>query len=489
MSRLRAASALLLLFTPGCSLLKSGYELVTLDSAQLRERELQRVAKDWCQTIRASQVLPVYPLTEDLEVGDMFLVTRTVNEQDKEWEERGYLSFDRHVGRLQALDYAGFYGGTWGIGTNTNTPHHWQFPKSPHDQSSLTDWAMAPGAFFPSYTFSVSKGSGAQLAIPVQAVPVGMSLMSSQSATGTVLLSDARTYGLPLDQLTSRAKLWVANAEHQALLNAVRPVEKDGHRSRAWLRVVNRVYLIGAIDVSLVNTDTAALGLDAGADPPQIKLLDTAGSPDDFTKALKAVNDSLAAPAPAGESASTIPGTLPGLPGGVPAPSASVRLSQASRRSITAKETFTRPLVVGYLGFDFPITDNGELGAPSTTLSVVSQAPSVEGTSLGKFTADQIGVDVEYRSIAQRAAARPDQAEKIYQRAAALLGDDFATKYASTRAANLDKTWVGARDAFTATSGHLSMDRPKLTPLEASRLILDALQQARHDVLATEGAP
>lgn len=41
----------------GCSLLSRDPSI---------EEELERVAKDWCMTIRASQVLCTYPLTEDL---------------------------------------------------------------------------------------------------------------------------------------------------------------------------------------------------------------------------------------------------------------------------------------------------------------------------------------------------------------------------------------------------------------------------------------
>ncbi len=36
--------------------------------------QLARVAKDWSLGIRASQIIPVYPLTEDLQPGDVFLV-------------------------------------------------------------------------------------------------------------------------------------------------------------------------------------------------------------------------------------------------------------------------------------------------------------------------------------------------------------------------------------------------------------------------------
>lgn len=34
-----------------------------------KDKELEQVAKDWSMTIRASQVIPVFPLTEDLQPG------------------------------------------------------------------------------------------------------------------------------------------------------------------------------------------------------------------------------------------------------------------------------------------------------------------------------------------------------------------------------------------------------------------------------------
>ena len=38
-----------------------------------KQRALERVARDWCLTIRASQIIPVYPLDEDIQVGDVFV--------------------------------------------------------------------------------------------------------------------------------------------------------------------------------------------------------------------------------------------------------------------------------------------------------------------------------------------------------------------------------------------------------------------------------
>ena len=51
-----------------------GLSVGLLCGCRTTESQLARVAKDWCLTIRSSQVLPVYPLTEDLQPGDVFAV-------------------------------------------------------------------------------------------------------------------------------------------------------------------------------------------------------------------------------------------------------------------------------------------------------------------------------------------------------------------------------------------------------------------------------
>ena len=56
-----------------------------------KDQELEQVAKDWSMTIRASQVIPVYPLTEDLQPGDVFLVQVPVEQQQQVYKEKGFL--------------------------------------------------------------------------------------------------------------------------------------------------------------------------------------------------------------------------------------------------------------------------------------------------------------------------------------------------------------------------------------------------------------
>ena len=47
----------------------------------LRNEQLESVAKDWALVIRASQVIPVYPLSEDLQPGDVQLTAAQLTQR------------------------------------------------------------------------------------------------------------------------------------------------------------------------------------------------------------------------------------------------------------------------------------------------------------------------------------------------------------------------------------------------------------------------
>ena len=158
-----------------------------------RRQHLERVAKDWCLTIRASQVIPVYPLTEDLQPGDVFLVQTPVEEQVEVYEDKGFLPLEQMLVRLQPGEYRDFYLRSHGIGDKANTPHHWKFPA---EAEKNTDWPSAPWASFPTYGFTVSTGAGLKLAVPLDGVPVAMSLLGVSSAHGSMAIKDVWHGGL-----------------------------------------------------------------------------------------------------------------------------------------------------------------------------------------------------------------------------------------------------------------------------------------------------
>ncbi len=185
--------------------------------------QLESVAKDWCLVIRASQVIPVYPLTEDLVPGDVFVVETPIQNQQQQYKEKGFLPLDRHAARLDGLSYTDFYAARYfddryarGIpharesadaAPKVANPDH--ADDAPKGGANTTPQPLdAPRAAFPTYSFDVSSGGGFQLALPVQRVPIGLSLMQADSATGSIALSDAHTYGLSASELLPKLESW-----------------------------------------------------------------------------------------------------------------------------------------------------------------------------------------------------------------------------------------------------------------------------------------
>ncbi len=225
-----------------------------------RRAQLHRVAKDWCETIRASQVIAVYPLTQDIQPGDVFLVQTPIDKQQDIYREDGFLPLDNHLARIHPDGYLDFYGHSFIDPANP--------PVLPKDWLEKA-WKDAPSAAFPSYSFTATRGGGLNLALPVSGVPVGLSLLGTQSASGTVSLKDARTIGVDSESLyTHLVRDWASsdNLERRYFLESfgVQP----GERPRNFLRVVTRVYLLGAIDVQLNDARSVSAGADAGVPRP-----------------------------------------------------------------------------------------------------------------------------------------------------------------------------------------------------------------------------
>ena len=176
--------------------------LTGCDAYQKRE-QLEAVARDWCYTIRASQVIPVYPLTEDVQPGDVFLVQLPIERQQELYKKKGFLPLDYHIGRLDPA-YVDFYGHSFFDRSQPPLlPRDWIRPSG-----TVKSWDPAPNASFPSYSFSVKRGAGMNVAFPVQGIPIGLSLIGSDAADGSVSISEAHTLGVDIISLYDQLKVW-----------------------------------------------------------------------------------------------------------------------------------------------------------------------------------------------------------------------------------------------------------------------------------------
>ncbi len=319
----------------------------------LRRKELESVAKGWCETIRASQVIPVYPLTADLKPGDVFLVQTPIASQAQVYRDRGFLPLDDHQTRLDDPGYGSEYfdgyfedpykGLKHKFPSKTGKPLAGEHPGE--DARAALSEAEAPRAAFPTYTFKVRTGQSGGLALPIKGVPVGLNFLNSQSADGSVTIADARTYGGNESVLLKGLRTW-AEQNRLTLSETVRQMPNEP----VYLRVVTRVYLTGSVVVSLSRAGAGGVSGSVG-NPPEIpKLKDDKGNPiTDYQGLLNALNTP-----PKGVKAMAEAG-------------GAFQFLAASESSVTMSESFDTLLVIGYLGFDVPVFEGGELGAPVPT--------------------------------------------------------------------------------------------------------------------------
>lgn len=326
----------------------------------LRNEQLEKVAKDWALVIRSSQAIPVYPLTEDLQPGDVLLVSTPIEEQIILYKDKGFLPLDQHLIRLYTKDFYNFYNARYGIkDENTMPPAQWQTPTG----SNNHNWGIAPHVAFPTYQFEVRTGSGLNLAIPIQGIPFALGLMNSGRASGTVTIADAYTFGLDNFHLEKMVREWAL--QNRNLLRKYEPEDDKiykGNKKYQFLRVISRVYVTGRVNVTLNNDEATSGEAAAGADRPlNLMGIKKDATLENYNNAITAINKLLTEQAP-----------------GIKA-----KIATASSRSVTLDQSFDRPLVIGYIGFDMPILKGGRLGAPISTLSQLTETIILPQTQMG----------------------------------------------------------------------------------------------------------
>ena len=377
--------------------------------ATSKKAQLEHVAKDWCLTLRASQIIPLYPLTEDIQPGDVFLVQVPIDRQQKTYEDKGFLPLDNHLARIDPDGYTNFYDHSFfGPNQAPKLPREWMRPTT----EKVLPWQSAPHAAFPTYSFSVRRGGGLNLAVPVQGVPVGLSLLGSDAAYGSVSIRNASTLGVDTVSLYRQLRVWA-----RARTNFLESFAPSGKETN-YVRIVTRVYLTGQMDVELRDASSRSAGLDVGVAKPvnllfpelassKSNVIETVAS--NYTNGWGILSSLL-------EKATSATDKF--------APGGSLRLMAASARTIALQETFDPPLTLGYLGFDCAILDKGELGPPIPTHARLDPKAKLQHARVQQFKTDQDQQIDSYHAIkADYDSATSERQGKIRQLARGLKLD------------------------------------------------------------------
>lgn len=368
--------------------------LLTGCAESLRNKQLEKVAKDWSLVIRASQIIPVYPLSEDLQPGDVLLVDTPIEDQVQLYKDKGFLPLDQLQKRLNpTTDYCRFYLDRYETAGGRVPPAQWQIVND-----GKVQWDRAPHAAFPTYQFEVNTGSGMNLAIPIQGVPVALGLMHTGKAYGTVTIKDAYTFGLDNATLLPMIEEWAA-ANRNRLRGCQPRTDDKGKKHYRFLRVVSRVYVADKMEVTLTNAQGTSGEGGAGADlPVNLPAITDGTTAQNYTNALQALNTSLT-------------NQIPGF---------KARFTTASSRSVTMHEDFSRPLVIGYVGFDLPILEGGRLGVPISTLEQLTATPATPETVGGNLYR-LAAVELLHGELLRLEGAEADQIKADLDRLDALL--------------------------------------------------------------------
>ena len=320
--------------------------------------QLEKVAKDWSLTIRASQIIPVYPLRADFQPGDVFLVSTSIKDQVSLYEQKGFLPTEQLVVRLSDLPYEDFYKKSYFEGEYDKAPHEYPIrTTSPPQGGGNGELKVpAPRAAFPTYNFTVDRSKGLKLALPISGVPLGLGYIDAKTAVGTVAINDAYTYGIDGETAYRKLKEWHEN--DPKIAKTLREMARNLD-SEIYLRFVTRVYMAGGVSVSLASTKSQSGGVDGGQAPKVMlqSLLPSEAGKITIEEAKKVYDSSL--------TALSEPFNKGKAGGGL-------RFTHLGHRSISLEETFESPLVIGFVGFDVKVSKDGRISVPIPSFSVLS---------------------------------------------------------------------------------------------------------------------
>jgi hypothetical protein len=391
--------------------------------AGIQARQSQeRVAKDWCESIRANQILCTYPMTEDLRPGDVFLVQVPIKDQVQLYREKGFLSLDDHRGRLAVPFDRMYFDGYFED----------EFGAVPHAERN------APRAAFPTYTFQATSSGGVSLAIPVQGVPIGLGFLAADEVAGTVTIADASTYATDAQSLYAALKRW---AEQDAVRLMLSDTLRQSGNDYLILRVVSRVYLTGGVVVQLTRAGSRGGQAQVGAAQPPSAGEVSAEASESQTAVLEALNN----------QAQSLGKLMPG--------SGAVQFASASFSGVTLSETFDKPLVIGYLAWDVPVYAGGVLGAPIPTFESLEGRGQTPITRTDRLSLEQARYKVAEAALEALAGKDSAQALKVAQTTAKTLdAKEFAEASAKLAAAERARL-EGQRDWETLAKQALTTYR------------------------------
>ncbi len=365
--------------------------IVLVFAASCAEIPRGYAAREWSLALREMQIVPVFPPREDVQIGDVYLVTademQTLESVDTASGKSGFLPIGVQ------LDH---------VNLNTQLAAYYNaraaFPATVLDRTDLTSapqptnpagvWTGGDATRlrlvgFPEFlSATYSKGDLSAL-IPVEAVQVGLAAGFTKNKKVKVSIPVAESCGLPVATVLARYQAADGRKTHVDDLakKMFAPLMSDSTKGQAvgYIRLITEVYYARVIDVSVYDSKSrggqlnvklpvpeglpaARSGAGAGAGGG------AAGGDATPTSTEVSMTPQQAAEELNKQLAASLASSTPGV---------NLKFVSAAEGSVSLRRTYERPIAIGYRGVVFPIVHVEDVR--SAGLAIGSPMPEGRG--------------------------------------------------------------------------------------------------------------
>lgn len=315
----------------------------------------ESVARQWYLALRSQQVIPAYPISSDVAVGDVLLSDPTEQwfRESVAFNLDGFMSISQRVGNIAETTPDGTIDTSEGV------------------------------AAFPAISFSADRSTSVSAGLPLESVSIGLTHLDSRQATVSVVLTDVQTEGVDLARVPILAFDWWDEKQHQ-----MRGIENRFEITTHPLRIVTRVFKAREVSVSITSESSRSGGL-------HVEAMDRA--------------------------------------------SGSVEVVAKTANSITMRETFEVPLVIGYHAVDVKFTMKGDFSGVQQAHGLYSEGAQFRWTRarLDAFLFDYGLLLRSIDRVSTLCERTGHSADVAFEDASRNLGNRVHTQYGRLRSAGL----------------------------------------------------
>ena len=233
-------------------------------------------AKDWTNVMRENQIEPIFPMRENVQVGDAYeLIYDDECAYQETFNTRGYLKIPHLLFSLSVQDKLrdyyrnerfGFAESEYNNGKRSDVK---EYTSCPFDIAARDDYLRLPRVQFPNISYTVSNAAGIKALLPMGTIPVALNLSYDKVESVTLRLDGADYYSLPIDRILEAFDEYIIGVIKKKN-NGSRTI-LDNWNIKRTVQIIYEVYQTREIAYTIATKSNLNTGLDLFATGKELK--------------------------------------------------------------------------------------------------------------------------------------------------------------------------------------------------------------------------